>query len=273
MEGLDGGMFEKLIDDVGRNNESFRHQWLTRVLHDLPSGSRILDAGAGTQQYRHLCVGLNYVSQDFGQYDGKGNESGLQTGEFDYKTLDIVSDIANIPEPDKSFDAIMCIEVLEHLPDPVSAIKEFSRLLRSGGHLIITAPFCSLTHYAPYHFSTGFNRYFYENHLPEMGFNIVEIQGNGNYFEYLAQEIRRLNSVAKTYTHRGLTVVDKALFFLVLMKLRYLSAQDSNSNELLCFGYHVHAVKENILRKAPIQAVRDDHRKNLDEAIKHSGRS
>src|SRR5206468_2559034 len=105
---------------------------------------------------------------------------GLQMTAWDYGKLDIVSDIAAIPEPDGSFDAILCSEVLEHVPDAVKVIGELARLLRSGGTLILTAPFNSMTHFAPYHFSTGFSRYFYEHHLPASGLTIEELSHNGN---------------------------------------------------------------------------------------------
>ena len=116
------------------------------------------------------------MSQDFAQYDGKGDGMGMHKGGWDQSNLDIISDITAIPEPDASFDAIMCVEVFEHLPEPIKAIQEFARLLKPGGLLILTAPFCSLTHLAPYHFYTGFNRYFYEKHLPANGFRIIELQ-------------------------------------------------------------------------------------------------
>ena len=91
----------------------------------------------------------------------------LQTKTWDNSKLDIVSDIIQIPLPDNSVDAIMCTEVLEHLPNPILAIKEFSRLIKPAGYLILTAPFASLVHFAPYHFASGFSRYFYEKHLAE----------------------------------------------------------------------------------------------------------
>lgn len=227
---------------VGTYNQSKRVAWLEQTLKKIPAGSRILDAGAGEQAFKKFCTHLNYVSQDFAQYDGQGDGKGLQTGSWNQSQLDIVSDITAIPEPDMSFDAIMCIEVFEHLPNPLLALHEFSRLLKPGGHLILTAPFCSITHFAPYHFYTGFNRYFYETHLPDYGFQIVELQANGNFFEYLAQEIRRIPSVAKKYTHSNLSL-ESLVFALVLLILEKLSLKDKGSSELLCFGYHVVAVK------------------------------
>ena len=76
---------------------------------------------------------------------------GLQTGEWDTSRIDLVSDITEIPAPDASFDAILCSEVLEHIPEPTHALDEFMRLLRPGGTLILSAPFASLVHFAPYH--------------------------------------------------------------------------------------------------------------------------
>lgn len=227
----------------GTHNESTREDWLEQALREIPAGSRILDAGAGELRYRKFCSHLEYVSQDFAQYDGRGDAAGLHSGSWDQTRLDIVSDITAIPEPDGSFDAILCVEVLEHLPDPLAALREFARLLRSGGQLVVTAPFCSLTHLAPYFFSTGFSRYFYETHLPPQGFELVELTQNGSYFEYLAQELRRLPPMARRYAGGGPGLVGKGLIFLLLAMLARFSRRDSGSNELLCFGCHVRAVK------------------------------
>jgi ubiquinone/menaquinone biosynthesis C-methylase UbiE len=233
------------MNSVGECNESNRVAWLEKILATIPEKSRILDAGAGEKQFQKFCSHLDYVAQDFAGYNGQGNNKGLQTGSWDQALLDIVSDITAIPEPDDSFEAIMCVEVFEHLPEPLLALKEFSRLLRPDGYLIITAPFCSLTHLAPYHFYTGFNRYFYEHHLPNYGFNIVEIKENGNFFEYLAQETNRISSVAKRYTVNQAKIYKwEKLAIKVFMKmLGRLSLQDRGSSELLHFGCHVLARK------------------------------
>ncbi len=228
---------------VGTTNESTRVKWIEETLKKIPSGLTILDAGAGECQFKKFCGHLKYISQDFGQYSGSG-EIGLQTGNWDNSKLDIVSDITAIPLPDHEVDAIMCTEVLEHIPDPLAAIKEFSRLVKPGGYLLITAPFASLTHFAPYHFASGLSRFFYEKHLPENEFEISELQLNGNFFEFVAQENRRIKSVAEKYTGKKLNVFQKIIIHLNLYVLQRLSKKDNGSSELLCYGVHVLARKK-----------------------------
>lgn len=228
---------KRFIGRVGTNNLTDRQLWVKNTLQSLPKGLMILDAGAGEQQYKKYCSHLYYTSQDFCEYEGRGNEKGLQTGIWDTTSIDIVCDITSIPQKDESFDVILCTEVFEHIPDPLLAILEFKRLLKPGGHLIITAPFNSLTHFAPFHFSTGFSKYFYEHHLVKLDFNIIEITANGNYSEYLAQELRRL----LTYFNKTSLFTKACIFYL----LRFININKSiNQNDQLgCFGYHVHAIK------------------------------
>ncbi|MFA6554497.1 MAG: methyltransferase domain-containing protein [Candidatus Paceibacterota bacterium] len=238
-------IIKKLFADgsIGTNNKTVRETWLKSTLEKIPKGLSILDAGAGELQYKKFCQHLKYTSQDFAKYDGRGNESALQPGSWDNSKLDIVSDIGSIPRPDKSFDTVMCVEVLEHIPYPNEAFKEFSRLLKSGGKLIITAPFCSLSHFTPYHFATGFNKYFYETVLKANGFKVLEIIPNGNYYEYIAQEIRRVPNIVSKYSNTKVSIFEKLSIKLMLRLLNKYNKKDIGSKELLCFGYHVLAQK------------------------------
>ena len=228
---------------VGLNNKQSRDIWLEAALQKIPAGMRILDAGASQLQYKKFCAHLNYVSQDFGQYDGKGDGAGLQTQTWDQSQLDIICDITAIPERDGSFDAVMCIEVLEHLPDPIGALKELVRLLHPGGMLVVTAPFNCLTHFAPYFYYSGYSRYFYEHWLKEFGLQILDMKPNGNFFEYMAQELRRLPSISNRYAADHLTWLEKKALRVLLNALARFSAKDKGSDEFLCFGYHVLAKK------------------------------
>lgn len=234
----------KLTDHVGTKNGLNREEWLKTTLQKINNGEKILDAGAGEAQFKKLCSHLKYTSQDIAVYDGEGDGSGIHTKSRDYKELDIISDITNIPVQDESFDAIMCIEVFEHITNPLDALKEFNRILKKGGKLILTAPFNSLTHYAPYHFSTGFTKYFYQHHLEKYDFKILELTENGNYFEYLAQETRRLKSVSNEYAGEKFNFYEKTLTILFLRLLKKLSKNDNGSNELLNFGIQVLAEKK-----------------------------
>lgn len=231
---------------LGIMNLENRERWLEETLKKIPAGSRILDAGAGELQYKRLCNHLDYVSQDFAEYNGKGDGKGLQTKNWDNSKLDIISDITKIPVDPISFDVIMCIEVFEHLPYPDQAVKEFSRILKKHGKIIITAPFCSLTHFAPYHFCTGFNKYWYERILNDNGFKILEMEYNGSYFEYIIQELKRIPLVEKEYSN---TAYSESYIFkfakkLLIKSLQKMSKSDKGSNELLSFGIHILAEKK-----------------------------
>jgi SAM-dependent methyltransferase len=231
---------------VGTDNETNRSNWLKGVLNSLPEGSRILDAGAGELKYKKFCSHLEYVSQDFGGYDGKGDGNGLQSKIWDNTKLDIVSDIKKIPVKDAEFDAAMCVEVLEHIIKPDEAIREISRILKPGGKLILTAPFCSMTHMAPYFFQTGFSKYWYQEILKDNNLEILKMDYNGNYFAFLAQEIRRLSFMEKNYTDKKITsnFIQWMAVGIILKTLDLLSKNNKNSEEMLCFGLHILAKKK-----------------------------
>ncbi|VVC82112.1 class I SAM-dependent methyltransferase [Sideroxydans sp. CL21] len=226
-------------------NEEGRNRWLAETLSAIPPGLRLLDAGAGELRNKPLCSHLNYVSQDACQYEGKGDEKGLQTGTWDTSRIDLVCDIINIPEPNASFDVILCSEVFEHLPDAIKALDEFARLLKPGGKLIITAPFASFVHFAPYHYATGYSRYWYEYHLPPRNFEIQELIPNGDWFSYAKQEMLRLPGMARRYGDwcwpLSYLVAGAGLIYFSLR------GKSRMADEVACFGWHCVAVKQQII--------------------------
>ncbi len=227
-------------------NQRKRDEWIKSKLSKLKPNIKILDAGAGKLRYKRFCSHLDYTSQDFGKYNGEGDGKGLQTKNWDTSRLDIISDICEIPEKDSSFDVILCAEVLEHLPNPIKALQEFSRLLKKGGQLILTAPICSLTHFAPFYFYNGFSNYFYEKHLKENGFIIKELTYNGNWFDYISRELYRGEYIIERYTHVNFItrkILSLIMRFLSLL-LIFCSKKDSGSHETLSFGILVVGEKE-----------------------------
>ena len=220
-------------------NEPARRVWVRAQLEELPRGARLLDAGAGEQQYRKFCQHLEYVSQDFGEYNGQGNQSGLQTGSWSYSSLDIICDITAIPRPDASFDAILCTEVFEHIPDPLQALDEFHRLLKPGGALILTAPFASLVHFAPYFFASGFSRYWYEHHLTQHGFEVIKLEASGDWYDFLAQEIVRLPAMlARRSRMIGALFVPASVLMLAVTRLASLLGNRTQTADVAVLGFH-----------------------------------
>lgn len=79
-----------------------------------------------------------------------------------------------------------------------------------------------------------------------MNFDIIEIEWNGNYFEFLAQELRRLPDVSKRYIDVDLAENYKFRLAIdqILGILNQLSIADTSSHELLSFGFHILAKKK-----------------------------
>lgn len=227
-------------------NEIERQAWLKQTLKSLPQGAHILDAGAGQLKNRQYCEHLSYVSQDFCQYHGAagGLDEGLQSDSWDNSRIDLISDITAIPAPNHSFDAILCSEVLEHVPEPTHALDEFARLLKPGGVMILTAPFASIVHMAPYHFCSGFSKYWYEYHLAQRGFHIQTLTANGDWHALLRQEITRLGGLER---QRGNWAWPFAYAYSLLGLAYFKLRSKRRAEDLACFGWHCVAVKKGAL--------------------------
>lgn len=167
--------------------------------------SRILDIGAGLVKYKKFFQDCVYKTQDFKQYGD----------------IDFVSDITEIPVLENSFDVIICTEVLEHVPMPNLAIKEFSRILKPGGKLYITSPLSSMIHQAPHHFYSGFSKFWYFKFLNDCGFKNIDISPKKRFFAFYSQEtLRAMLFIIKSKEWRYRIFVPFAvLVILVLVPL------------------------------------------------------
>jgi GT2 family glycosyltransferase len=53
---------------------------------------------------------------------------------------DLTADAMNVPAQDGSLDYVLANHILEHLVDPLAALKEWRRAVKPGGTLLLTAP-------------------------------------------------------------------------------------------------------------------------------------
>lgn len=162
-------------------NARGRDAWVAMEAARLAPGSRVLDLGAGSCPYRPLFAHCRYLSQDATPLE-PAQLAGGAYGDIDHRC-----DATGVPEPDGSFDAILCTEMLEHVVEPIAVAREMARLLRPGGTLLLTAPLGSGLHQEPYHFYGGYTPHWYRRVLGEVGFDTIEVTSNGGSFRHFAQ--------------------------------------------------------------------------------------
>lgn len=132
----------------------------------------MIDVGCGRQPYRTYFSHLQrIVACDFDDKRGQ---------------VDFACPAHAIPVNAESFDAVLCTEVLEHVPDPLAVWREFHRILRPGGFVLLAAPSYWPAHELPYDF------YRYPEHglrhlATTAGFEIKEVWPRGGRWALLGQ--------------------------------------------------------------------------------------
>lgn len=138
---------------------------------------KLLDFGCGSKPYRELFTGVDeYIGTDM-ENEGHNHEN---------EDIDVYYDGKNLPFESNLFDAILCSEVLEHVPDLNHSLSELSRILRVNGKILITTPFVWPEHEMPYDYrrftSNGLRQVLEDN-----GFLILNQRKSGSYVESVTQ--------------------------------------------------------------------------------------
>lgn len=72
----------------------------------------------------------------------------------------------------------------------------------------------------------------------------MDMQWNGNYFEFIAQELRRLPDICSLYVRAQFEIGEQLAIRHLLGLLGRLSKNDMGSKDLLCYGLHILAEKQ-----------------------------
>lgn len=102
---------------------------------------------------------------------------------------DVVCSATDLTFPDQIFDTVVSTEVLEHVPEPQKAMNEMARVLKPGGHLVLSTPMYWPRHEVPY----DFFRYPYDGmlHLVKTsGLELVRIFNRGRSYAMVGQVIQ-----------------------------------------------------------------------------------
>lgn len=160
-------------------------------------GEKILDAGCGDGFYLHLLSNLKTPLVLTGvDHDPLALESARQN--LKRKKINLVQAdlMGRLPFPDQYFDKIVLSEVLEHIPREKEVLLELSRILKTGGLLVLSVPNANypflwdpvnwiLEHVFDLHIRSGFWAGIWNQHLRL----------------YSAQRLSRLLSLVKFKVH------------------------------------------------------------------------
>jgi len=214
------GLYQKL-DPFEAAIENF----VRGVAAEIPTGKRVLDAGAGEGRFKKLFQHTEYVGIDFAQGDPS----------WDYSKLDVIARLEELPFPNLSFDHVLSIVVLEHTPQPGRVIEEFRRILKPGGMVHLVVPHMWEEHQRPYdffRFTSSGTRYLLEG----AGIRIRKIHPIGGFFWQLG---RRLMGVL-SFTQSGwrwllFPVLAPVFGFLLPLCCYYLDTLDQDRAYTLGF--------------------------------------
>lgn len=157
-------------------------QLIARASRNTAPGHWLLDAGAGEGRYRPAFSRARYVGVDLAVGDA----------EWDYSHLDVMGSLLDLPFAAESFDAALCMEVLEHVPEPAQVLAEIGRVLKPGGKLYFSVPMLWHQHQKPHDYFryTSFGlRYL----LERAGFEVLELRPMGGYFWSLSLQLQMIS--------------------------------------------------------------------------------
>ena len=121
----------------------------------------LLDVGCGTMPYRKLFSTTSYTGLEYDTVVARKRAM-----------ADAYYDGSRFPFEDKSFNALLCNQVLEHVFTPDLFIGELARVVKPGGRLMLTVPFIWDEHEQPYDFAR-YTSFGLKAILERNGFRIV----------------------------------------------------------------------------------------------------
>lgn len=137
---------------------------------------KLLDFGCGSKPYKTLFAVSEYVGADIkvSGHDHRNEE------------IDVYYDGKTLPFADGSFDSIFSSEVFEHVFNLSQILDELNRVLKPGGHMLLTVPFVWDEHEIPYDFAR-YTSFGLEHILQEKGFVVVRKEKTTNYVSTMSQ--------------------------------------------------------------------------------------
>jgi methionine biosynthesis protein MetW len=130
--GSDQAFYEAKASVYG---QAYNKVALKQVLRCLPEGGSVLDVGCGSGLL------LGKLARRAGHLAGVelSATAAAAAAEVAHEIVNAPID-ADLPFTPGTFDVVVCADILEHLPDPVTALAGIARYCRPGGAVVISVP-------------------------------------------------------------------------------------------------------------------------------------
>lgn len=132
------------------------NEWIKSKAKEINSNAKVLEIGGNKVSYKHYFKTTDFLCTDIEH--GKG--------------IDSIVDVQKIKYGSEKFDVVLCFNVLEHVLEPIDALREMHRVLKKGGILLMSVPFTGIIHDEPHDYYR-YTHYFFEKKL--VGYKSVSI--------------------------------------------------------------------------------------------------
>ena len=143
---------------------------------------RLLDVGCGRRPYEKtfFAGATEYIGVDY--LSGRSRP-------------DLVCSALGLPFAAEVFDTVVSTEVLEHVPEPLLALREMRRVLKPAGRLVLSVPMYWPRHEVP----CDFFRYPYDGLLylvKESGLELIKLFNRGRSYACVGQVLQHVQPVS-----------------------------------------------------------------------------
>lgn len=151
---------------------------------------------------------------------------------------------------DGSADVVLCVEVLQRVPEPIETLREAARLLRPGGRLLLTASFAPSLG-SPAFYYGGFAPDWYRHFCRKNHLCILEMRPNGGFFRWLGRQLPETTAMWTAHEARyGPHAPEVKELLAELLPAYLFELENRLCDHRLTTGYLVHAIKINTLEFA-----------------------
>ena len=185
---------------IPENTSRNTHNVVAELVGDVADGKVVLDlpCGEGAFTKRMLESGADVFSADF-----------LNILRIPHEQFSVVDMNQRLPYADAAFDAVVCIDGIEHIERPFDFIRECQRIIRKGGVLIISTPNLSALRSRWRYLLTGFHQgekspldeseYTPLHHLSLVSFPELRYRLHANGFKVAAVRTNRVKFISWLY--------------------------------------------------------------------------